>query len=112
VPASGTFISPTPTTRCCAVPAVSIPAAVVLGDDFAVTPGPDYRVLLVPKAAIRAASDVDKTMYVDLGPLAAFRGGQRYAVPAGVELSRYPSVVIWCGTYAVLISTADLRFAK
>ena len=85
---------------------------VVLGDDFAVTPGPDYRVLLVPKPAIRADADVAKTMYVDLGPLAAFKGGQHYAVPAGVDLTRYPSVVIWCAPYAAVISTADLSFAK
>ena len=85
---------------------------VVLGDDFAVTPGPDYRVLLVPKAAIRAAADVAKTMYVDLGPLAAYQGSQSFAVPAGVDVSRYPSVVIWCAPYAALISTADLSFGK
>jgi hypothetical protein len=81
-----------------------------LGDDFAVTPGPDYRVLLVPKPAIRAAGDIDKTMYVDLGPLAAFQGNQTYAVPAGVDLAKFPSVVIWCAPYAALISTADLSF--
>jgi hypothetical protein len=84
--------------------------AVVLGADFAVTPGPDYRVLLVPKPAIRAAADLGKTMYVDLGPLAAFQGSQSYAVPAGVELAKYPSVVIWCAPYAALISSADLSF--
>ncbi len=85
---------------------------VVLGADFTVTPGPDYRVLLVPKAAIRASEDVAKTMYVDLGPLAAFKGSQHFAVPAGVDLSRYPSVVIWCAPYGTLISTADLSFGK
>ena len=85
---------------------------VVFGADFAVTPGPDYRVLLVPKAALRADADVAKTMYVDLGPLAAFQGGQRYAVPAGVDVSQYPSVAIWCAPYGALISTADLSFAK
>ncbi len=85
---------------------------VALGADFAVTPGPDYRVLLVPKPAIRAAADLDKTMYVDLGPLAAYQGSQSFAVPAGVELAKYPSVVIWCAKYGTLISAADLSFAK
>ena len=84
----------------------------MLADDFAVTPGPDYRVLLVPKPAIRGDADVANTMYVDLGPLAAFKGGQHFAVPAGVDLTRYPSVVIWCAAYAAVISTADLTFAK
>ncbi len=85
---------------------------VVLGADFAVTPGPDYRVLLVPKPAIRADADVANTMYVDLGPLTAFKGEQHFKVPAGVDLSRYPSVVIWCAPYAALISSADLSFGK
>ena len=114
VVASGTFIQPdanNPLQR--GSGGVSISGReVVLGADFAVTPGPDYRVLLVPKPAIRAASDVANTMYVDIGALAAFQGSQRFAVPAGVDLSRYPSVVIWCATYGSLISSADLSFGK
>ncbi len=112
--ASGTFIQPdanNPLQR--GSGGVSISGReVVLGADFAVTPGPDYRVLLVPKPAIRAASDVANTMYVDIGALAAFQGSQRFTVPAGVDLARYPSVVIWCATYGSLISSADLSFAK
>jgi hypothetical protein len=112
--ASGTFIQPdanNPLYR--GTGGVSVTdREVVLGDDFAVTPGPDYRVLLVPKPAIRAAADIANTMYVDLGPLAAFKGGQRYSVPAGVDLTEYPSVIIWCAPYAALISAADLSFAK
>ena len=114
VVATGSFIQPdanNPLQRGSGGVSVSA-GAVALGADFAVTPGPDYRLLLVPKPAIRAAADLDKTMYVDLGPLAAFQGNQSYAVPAGVELAKYPSVVIWCATYGTLISAADLSFAK
>ena len=85
---------------------------VVFDADFQVPPGPDYRVLLVPKPAIRAAGDIAKTMYVDLGPLTAFKGSQHYKVPAGVDLADYPSVVIWCRAYSLLIAPADLCFAK
>ena len=49
-------------------------------------------------------------MFVDLGRLRAFKGSQRYAVPAGVDLKKYPSVVIWCEQFGVLISPADLAF--
>ena len=112
--ASGSFIQPdanNPLHR--GSGAVSVHGhEVVLGADFAVTPGPDYRVLLVPKPVIRATADVANTMYVDLGPLAAFKGEQSFKVPAGVDLSNYPSVVIWCAAYGTLISTADLSFAK
>lgn len=112
--ATGSFIQPDPNNPLHrGAGSVSVTdGQVVLGADFTVTPGPDYRVLLVPKPAIRAASDVARTMYVDLGPLTAFKGGQHYAVPAGVDLADYPSVVIWCAPYAALISTADLSFAR
>lgn len=81
---------------------------VFLGDDFEVGPGPDYHVYLVPLARIRDNAAVDGTMYVDLGRLRAFEGSQRYPIPAGVDLADYPSVVIWCQKFGVLISPADL----
>jgi len=84
--------------------------AVFLEDDFEVGPGPAYRVYLVPEETVRASGDVADTMYVDLGGLRAFKGSQRYPIPAGVDLARYPSVVIWCETFSVLISPADLTF--
>ena len=86
--------------------------AVFLEPDFKVGPGPAYHVYLVPKAAIRASADVVDTMYIDLGGLRAFEGSQRYPIPAGVNLADYPSVVIWCERFSVLISPADLVPAK
>jgi hypothetical protein len=85
---------------------------VALEADFQVSPGPDFHVLLVPKAAIRASSDLANTMYVDLGALRAFKGAQTYVIPDGVDLSAYPSVVIWSRAYAALISPADLSFVR
>ncbi|MCB1501338.1 MAG: DM13 domain-containing protein [Bauldia sp.] len=82
--------------------------AVFLEPDFKVGPGPAYHVYLVPKPGIRASGDVTDTMFVDLGPLRAFTGSQRYPIPAGVDLAGYPSVVIWCEHFSVLISPADL----
>jgi hypothetical protein len=84
--------------------------AVFLEPDFEVGPGPAYHVYLVPKSSVRKEDDVKNTMYVDLGRLRAFKGSQRYAIPAGVELKNYPSVVIWCERFSVLISPADLSF--
>lgn len=83
---------------------------VFLGTDFRVGPGPAFHVYLVPRAQIRGSADVPDTMYVDLGALRAFEGSQKYAVPAGVDLARYASVVIWCERFGVLISPADLAF--
>lgn len=82
--------------------------AVFLEFDFEVGPGPAFHVYLVPKAQVRGASDVTNQMYIDLGGLRAFRGSQRYAIPDGVDLDKYPSVIIWCERFGVLISPADL----
>jgi hypothetical protein len=87
-------------------------AAVFLEPDFEVGPGPAYHVYLVPAARIRQSAEVRDTMFVDLGRLRAFKGSQRYPIPAGVNLKSYPSVVIWCARFNVLISPADLGFAE
>lgn len=85
---------------------------VFLEPDFEVGPGPDYHVYLVPKPEIRATADAADTMFVDLGKLRSFKGSQKYAVPDGVDLKKYPSVVIWCQQFGVLISPADLTFSR
>jgi hypothetical protein len=81
---------------------------VFLEPDFEVGPGPAFHFYLVPKANIRDAAAVKDAMFVDLGGLRAFKGSQRYPVPAGVDLKNYASVVIWCERFSVLISPADL----
>ena len=83
---------------------------VYLEPDFEVGPGPKYHVYLVPNASVRKEEQVAKSMFVDLGRLRAFKGSQRYPVPSGVDLKNYPSVVIWCEQFGVLISPADLNF--
>jgi hypothetical protein len=84
--------------------------AVVLGGDFAVGPGPAFHVYLLPKANVTRSADVEGQMYVDLGRLRAFKGSQVYAIPAGVDLRKYGSVIIWCEAFGVLISPATLAF--
>jgi hypothetical protein len=83
---------------------------VFLEEDFEVGPGPKFHVYLVPREEIRDSSDVKDTMFVDLGRLRAFKGSQKFSISPGVDLARYPSVVIWCAQFDVLISPADLTF--
>ena len=83
-------------------------ASVFLGADFEVGPGPKYHVYLVPKAPIRASGDLGDQMFIDLGRLRSFEGSQRYAIPAGLDLKQYRSVIVWCEQFSVLISPADL----
>ncbi|MCL4711002.1 MAG: DM13 domain-containing protein [Pseudorhodoplanes sp.] len=85
---------------------------VFLESDFEVGPGPKYHVYLVPKTSVRTNADMNGVMFVDLGRLRAFKGSQRYPIPAGVNLRDYPSVIIWCEQFGVLISPADLKAAN
>jgi hypothetical protein len=79
-----------------------------LESDFEVGPGPKFHVYLVPDRNVTPRTAVDRAMYVDLGRLKAFKGSQNYPVPAGVDLAKYGSVVIWCERFGVLISPATL----
>jgi hypothetical protein len=87
------------------------PKLLHLEADFEVGPGPKFHVYLVPEANITPDTRVQDTMFVDLGRLKAFTGGQNYSIPAGVDLRRFSSVVIWCEQFDVLISPAALNFA-
>jgi hypothetical protein len=80
-----------------------------LEPDFEVGPGPKFHVYLVPEKTVVPSTNVARTMYVDLGRLKAFKGGQNYPVPAGVDLAKFESVVIWCEQFGVLISPAALK---
>jgi hypothetical protein len=79
-----------------------------LEPDFEVGPGPKYHVYLVPEAEITPSTNVEKTMFVDLGRLKAFKGSQNFEVPAGVDVAKFANVVIWCEQFGVLISPAKL----
>lgn len=83
-----------------------------LEQDFEVGPGPKYHVYLVPEAAITPDTRVEETMFVDLGRLKAFTGGQSYGIPRGLDPADYKSVVIWCEQFNVLISPASLDSAQ
>ena len=76
--------------------------------DFEVGPGPKFHVYLVPEREVQPSTNVERTMFVDLGRLKAFKGSQNYEVPAGVDVPKYGAVVIWCEQFGVLISPAKL----
>jgi hypothetical protein len=82
-----------------------------LGADFEVGPGPKFHVYLVPVENVTPKTDVAKTMFVDLGRVRAFKGSQNFSIPAGIDIKKYPSVVIWCEQFGVLVSPAKLKFS-
>jgi hypothetical protein len=79
-----------------------------LEPDFEVGPGPKYHVYLVPEKEVVASTNVARTMFVDLGRLKAFKGSQNYEIPAGIDIGKFGSVVVWCEQFGVLISPAKL----
>ena len=80
-----------------------------LEPDFEVGPGPKYHVYLVPETNVLPNTSVERTMFVDLGRLKAFKGSQNYEVQAGIDVAKFGSVVIWCEQFGVLISPAALK---
>jgi hypothetical protein len=69
-------------------------------EDLKVTNGPDLYVYL---ATDKKASD-----FVDLGRLKANNGNQNYEIPAGTDLSKYNTVLVWCKQFSVLFGSAEL----
>ncbi len=62
--------------------------------------GPDLRIYL---SAGLNADDI-----VDLGAIRATEGNVNYAVPAGTDTTKYNNVLIWCRTFGILFSYAQL----
>jgi hypothetical protein len=91
--------------------------ATVLGDgspqrflrltDFATDNGPDVNVYLTPVGPDAEESTFDDD-YVDLGDMKGNVGDQNYEIPAGVDLARYDTVVIWCVRFDSAFGAAAL----
>jgi hypothetical protein len=75
--------------------------SVVLGQNFDFDGAPDPRVGFGTNGRYDDASD--------LGKLVKNEGEQRYVVPAGVDVSKYNEVYIWCRKYSVPLGVAALK---
>ena len=74
--------------------------SVIRLENFRATNGPDLHVYL---ATDRSASDI-----VNLGRLKGNIGNQNYPIPAGTDLAKYNTVLIWCKAFSVLFGSAQL----
>lgn len=81
---------------------------VVRFEDFRATNGPSLVVYLAKHPAPKLAADVVDGGFASLGKLKGNVGNQNYEVPAGIDVSEYHSVVIWCELFGVLFSPASL----
>ncbi len=75
--------------------------------DLRTSNGPDLFVYL-SRAAVDAPRDTFDDDFVSLGRLRANQGNQNYAIPVGVALDRYQSVVVWCRRFAYAFGAAAL----
>ncbi len=71
-------------------------------EGFSVRNGPDLFVYLSPAADGYAAGALE------LGALKASDGSFNYEVPAGTDIDRFKSAVVWCRAFSVLFATAPL----
>lgn len=75
--------------------------AVKLGPDFFLDGAPD------PKVGFGAnGSYVDGTL---IGELASTKGEQLYPIPAGMDVSQFNEIYIWCEKFSVPLGVAQLR---
>ncbi len=73
-----------------------------LAPDFTSTQGPDLYVWLMKGGTMAEGG-------LDLGLLKNIKGLQTYAVPAGIDVSRFQRVIIWCKEFRVLFGAAQLK---
>jgi Electron transfer DM13 len=69
--------------------------------------GPDVHVTLSPVVSTGGDRDYNNG-YLDLGSLKGNKGNQNYDVPAGSDLGRFRSAVIWCKRFTVGFGVAPL----
>jgi hypothetical protein len=79
-----------------------------LEDDFRVTNGPDLYVYLSGSAAPRTSAELHEPAAFEVAQLKGNVGGQNYALPEGLDLSKFRSVVIYCRRFTTVFSTAQL----
>lgn len=69
-------------------------------ENFKTTNGPDLRVYL--------SAGLNNKDYVDLGAIKATEGNINYEIPAGTDTDKYSNVLVWCRSFSVLFSYAEL----
>lgn len=73
---------------------------------FVTDEGPDLKVILHRDRSV--GSRIQEKDYIEIAPLQASSGAQRYLIPEGVDLDQYSSVAIWCRQFNVTFGYAEL----
>jgi hypothetical protein len=78
-------------------------------ENFSVLNGPELHVYLAPQDPVADTVGVELAGAIDLGDLKGNIGDQNYEIDAGIDLSLFESVVIWCQPFRVPFSAASLQ---
>ncbi len=81
---------------------------VKLSADFRTRNAPDLKIFLSPLAADKTNGRNATAGSVLVAPLTSNAGEQVYAIPDGVDLASFKSILIHCEQYSKLWSAADL----
>lgn len=75
----------------------------------ALSPGPDFRLYLAPEfVEDEAGFERIKASSLEVGPVRTFENFI-VTVPAGVDVTAYSTVVVWCETFAEFITAAQYQ---
>ncbi|KIC49714.1 DM13 domain-containing protein [Tateyamaria sp. ANG-S1] len=74
---------------------------IVLGDDFSLDGAPD------PRVGLGTNGQYDSK--TDSGLLGSLTGAQSFIIPAGVDVSAFNEVYIWCKKFSVPLGIAKLK---
>ena len=85
---------------------------VVLDAAFKTKNAPDLKLFLSPAPLARLSGDNATEGAMFLGKLTSNKGGQEFAIPRGVDLKRFKTVIIHCEKYAKLWGGAALKKAE
>lgn len=83
---------------------------VIFGDNFKVTPGPDFRLYIVPEHGVETAQRFKeiKSQSTQIAKVEQFNGKQIYTIPNSVTLNEETGIVIWCEAFSQFISTGNI----
>jgi hypothetical protein len=79
---------------------------------FQTSNGPDVQVYLIAAPDARDNDTVTNAGFIRIADLKGNMGDQNYDLPAGVDLSTYRAVTIWCRRFGVNFATAPLSSAN
>jgi len=75
--------------------------------DVEIASGPQLLVYLSDKPTFSGTND-DPGNYIDLGELPAQTGTFAVSIPAGTDIAKYKSALIWCEPFSVVFTYATL----